>query len=174
MRWCLSEQQKVRYFSIYACHPCAGAMLIFSVSFQFLRMTTEVVPTRSRLCQLYIPSFGTPIDPLTALFCTFRFLLVPLEISSRWMMNRVVIKNFYLVKVKEAGFLWKSWIRWGKSRVRQRSEYWCFRLRFCSAERWGVLLVVLGLIVVQKRGRDRLNKISTAVRFELTRVSPIT
>ena len=27
------------HFSICACHPCAGAMLIFSVSFQFLRMT---------------------------------------------------------------------------------------------------------------------------------------
>ena len=27
-------------FSICACHPCAGAMLIFSVSFQFLRMTS--------------------------------------------------------------------------------------------------------------------------------------
>ena len=24
------------HFSIYACHPCAGAMLIFSVSFQFV------------------------------------------------------------------------------------------------------------------------------------------
>lgn len=40
----LYSATKVRYFSIYACHPCAGAMLIFSVSFQFLRMTTEVVP----------------------------------------------------------------------------------------------------------------------------------
>ena len=28
-------------FSICACHPCAGAMLIFSVSFQFLRMTPK-------------------------------------------------------------------------------------------------------------------------------------
>ena len=28
-------------FSIFACHPCAGAMLIFSVSFQFLRMTPK-------------------------------------------------------------------------------------------------------------------------------------
>ena len=28
-------------FSMYACHPCAGTMLIFSVSFQFLRMTTR-------------------------------------------------------------------------------------------------------------------------------------
>ena len=27
--------RKVDTFSIYACHPCAGAMLIFSVSFQF-------------------------------------------------------------------------------------------------------------------------------------------
>lgn len=26
------------HFSICACHPCAGAMLIFSVSFQFYRM----------------------------------------------------------------------------------------------------------------------------------------
>ena len=27
--------QKVDIFSMLACHPCAGAMLIFSVSFQF-------------------------------------------------------------------------------------------------------------------------------------------
>lgn len=48
VRVCLSTiAPKVRYFSIYACHPCAGAMLIFSVSFQFLRMTTEVVPVSS-------------------------------------------------------------------------------------------------------------------------------
>ena len=33
-------------FSIFACHPCAGAMLIFSVSFQFLRMT----PKSSEVC----------------------------------------------------------------------------------------------------------------------------
>ena len=46
--------QKVRYFSIYACHPCAGAMLIFSVSFQFLRMTTEVVPTQMTASGLYM------------------------------------------------------------------------------------------------------------------------
>jgi hypothetical protein len=30
-------------FSIYACHPCAGAMLIFSVSFQLL---LEAIPLR--------------------------------------------------------------------------------------------------------------------------------
>ena len=29
------------HFSICACHPCAGAMLIFSVSFQFYRMIPE-------------------------------------------------------------------------------------------------------------------------------------
>ena len=33
------EKKKCDTFSICACHPCAGAMLIFSVSFQFLRMT---------------------------------------------------------------------------------------------------------------------------------------
>ena len=32
-------EKKSDTFSICACHPCAGAMLIFSVSFQFLRMT---------------------------------------------------------------------------------------------------------------------------------------
>ena len=29
------RQKKSIPFSIFACHPCAGAMLIFSVSFQF-------------------------------------------------------------------------------------------------------------------------------------------
>lgn len=50
----LAFHAKVRYFSIYACHPCAGAMLIFSVSFQFLRMTTEVVPEHSLAHTLYM------------------------------------------------------------------------------------------------------------------------
>ena len=35
-------------FSICACHPCAGAMLIFSVSFQFFQMPPEGGPTRIR------------------------------------------------------------------------------------------------------------------------------
>ena len=33
------------HFSICACHPCAGAMLIFSVSFQFCRMIPEGNPS---------------------------------------------------------------------------------------------------------------------------------
>merc|ERR1712197_80 len=32
------------HFSTCACHPCAGAMLIFSVSFQFCRMIPERNP----------------------------------------------------------------------------------------------------------------------------------
>ena len=36
--------KNVIHFSICACHPCAGAMLIFSVSFQFSRMTSEEDP----------------------------------------------------------------------------------------------------------------------------------
>ena len=32
------------HFSICACHPCAGAMLIFLVSFQFCRMISEGYP----------------------------------------------------------------------------------------------------------------------------------
>ena len=38
------------HFSIYACHPCAGAMLIFSVSFQFYWMSSKMVrgPKNSR------------------------------------------------------------------------------------------------------------------------------
>lgn len=58
---------KVRYFSIYACHPCAGAMLIFSVSFQFLRMTTEVVPTLSQQRQPTHSQLGTDIQNHTTL-----------------------------------------------------------------------------------------------------------
>ena len=41
MRW-LSKD--CVHFSICACHPCAGAMLIFSVSFQFYRMILERNP----------------------------------------------------------------------------------------------------------------------------------
>ena len=35
------------HFSICACHPCAGAMLIFSISFQFYRMIPEGNPLGS-------------------------------------------------------------------------------------------------------------------------------
>ena len=35
---CGQNKKKCLHFSICACHPCAGAMLIFSVSFQFYRM----------------------------------------------------------------------------------------------------------------------------------------
>ena len=38
------DTKKLNTLSICACHPCAGAMLIFSVSFQFLRM----LPRRCR------------------------------------------------------------------------------------------------------------------------------
>ncbi len=41
-------------FSICACHPCAGAMLIFSVSFQFYRMTAEAVPSMEANFWIYI------------------------------------------------------------------------------------------------------------------------
>ena len=35
------EKKNLDHFSICACHPCAGAMLIFSVSFQFYRMSPK-------------------------------------------------------------------------------------------------------------------------------------
>ena len=38
--------KKCLHFSICACHPCAGAMLLFSVSFQFYRMISEENPLR--------------------------------------------------------------------------------------------------------------------------------
>ena len=37
-------QKNLDHFSICACHPCAGAMLIFSVSFQFYRMSPKGQP----------------------------------------------------------------------------------------------------------------------------------
>ena len=41
------------HFSICACHPCAGAMLIFSVSFQFYRMILERNPKCKRNTSWY-------------------------------------------------------------------------------------------------------------------------
>ena len=35
------SEKNLDHFSICACHPCAGAMLIFSVSFQFYRMSPK-------------------------------------------------------------------------------------------------------------------------------------
>ena len=35
------RKKNLDHFSICACHPCAGAMLIFSVSFQFYRMSPK-------------------------------------------------------------------------------------------------------------------------------------
>ena len=40
----VTVENKSDTFSICACQSCAGAMLIFSVSFQFLRMTSLEVP----------------------------------------------------------------------------------------------------------------------------------
>ena len=40
----IKETKNCVHFSICACHPCAGAMLIFSVSFQFYRMILERNP----------------------------------------------------------------------------------------------------------------------------------
>lgn len=42
-------KKNLDHFSICACHPCAGAMLIFSVSFQFYRMSPKRQPCR-QLC----------------------------------------------------------------------------------------------------------------------------
>jgi hypothetical protein len=36
-----NPQKNLNHFSICACHPCAGVMLIFSVSFQFYRMSPK-------------------------------------------------------------------------------------------------------------------------------------
>ena len=37
------------HFSICACHPCAGAMLIFSVSFQLYRLVPYVQKLRRKV-----------------------------------------------------------------------------------------------------------------------------
>ena len=55
-------KKKCDTFSICACHPCAGAMLIFSVSFQFLRMT-GFDPGSTALAA----AMATEVDPPLAL-----------------------------------------------------------------------------------------------------------
>ena len=44
--------QKNDFFSTFACHPCAGTMLIFSVSFQFCKILKK--STRCPLCIMQI------------------------------------------------------------------------------------------------------------------------
>ena len=50
--WVLCETKNVLHFSICACHPCAGAMLIFSVSFQVYRMISEENPAAKFSCDI--------------------------------------------------------------------------------------------------------------------------
>ena len=57
-----NKKKKCDTFSICACHPCAGAMLIFSVSFQFLRMT-GFDPGSTALAA----AMATEVDPPLAL-----------------------------------------------------------------------------------------------------------
>ena len=47
--------KNLRHISLCACHPCAGAMLIFSVSYQFARMIPEGNPAggASAMCMLF-------------------------------------------------------------------------------------------------------------------------
>jgi hypothetical protein len=40
--WWAFAKKILDHFSICACHPCAGAMLIFSVSFQFYRVFRKI------------------------------------------------------------------------------------------------------------------------------------
>ena len=47
------KKKKSDTFSICACHPCAGAMLIFSVSFQFYRMRRVLPRSKSRRRSAY-------------------------------------------------------------------------------------------------------------------------
>jgi hypothetical protein len=49
------EKKNLDHFSIYACHPCAGAMLIFSVSFQFYRMSRRT-NSNLRICTIHSSS----------------------------------------------------------------------------------------------------------------------
>ena len=46
--------QLIVHFPMCACHPCAGAMLIFSESFQLLRMIPEGNPQLSIICIIII------------------------------------------------------------------------------------------------------------------------
>jgi hypothetical protein len=61
-------QKKSDTFSICACHPCAGAMLIFSVSFQFYRMR-QVLPCSGQQdrCLLFSRTVGSDWSHATTL-----------------------------------------------------------------------------------------------------------
>ncbi|RXI06793.1 hypothetical protein DVH24_025929 [Malus domestica] len=78
-----SRSSKTR-LSIYACHPCAGAMLIFSVSFQFYRMSPNSIPRLppQRYCPLCGGTRRTGPTPLTGLFLQ---AAAPKRISEEYM-----------------------------------------------------------------------------------------
>ena len=120
------KRQKVRYFSIYACHPCAGAMLIFSVSFQFLRMTTEVVPISSanRSPTSTRPGLISRTTSATSEAYTFRH-------------SSITIENVLFLSNTDPR----------SSCMEPSAEGWCM---------------------------GRRNEKATAVRFEITRVAPLT
>ena len=75
-----SRAKNLLLFSICACHPCAGAMLIFSVSFQFYRMISKGNPLGSEQkrcwpCSLPRSTSGTDGPWLLISPCLLSFVL---------------------------------------------------------------------------------------------------
>jgi len=66
----MNGKKNLDHFSICACHPCAGAMLIFSVSFQFYQMSPKRQKDRSAF-RLYRPenNLGKAYGLFTATSC---------------------------------------------------------------------------------------------------------
>ena len=71
-------QKNLLHFSICACHPCAGAMLIFSVSFQFYRMIPEGNPCSELNGTEDHNTFGVlPLAGVSRLLTSSSFVLCP-------------------------------------------------------------------------------------------------
>ena len=89
------KKKNCLHFSICACHPCAGAMLIFSVSFQFYRVAppegagelehhtndSNALSCCTTACSLSVLSFTTCGLPTYAQSCDVEITLVCLPIG---------------------------------------------------------------------------------------------
>ena len=92
----VKSQKNLDHFSICACHPCAGAMLIFSVSFQFYRMSPKrQYGSHSSAYKLAFGSFAGRFGTKSRVGRSFpspqAIVLMPFQTISRFM--RVIVQR---------------------------------------------------------------------------------
>ena len=104
-------QKNLDHFSICACHPCAGAMLIFSVSFQFYRMS----PEGQSSCLAFLLKNSQPVrNPTDVGQWIPRFIANSAYIfTSKFKINTNTLQLIYVAALK-SNLLYMSYFPWPK------------------------------------------------------------